>query len=210
MRLRCPLTWSPLGVLRLLTLSASPHVAYAMDSYPMSPDARSCSRYLGHPLDQRACQAAVDNLPKGTLPSIFTTRTRTATNNYVQVPVHFADAESNPTCLVTIDLDGHSQNDQFVFVPWIEIKEMAQIIVDSCVSPSNRGGFITYGVGRTFESLIHPTSYEGDNVEIPTPAWVWQPDESVEFVAIPYAPATNEYSKFCGQPECSISNSSML
>ncbi|CAF9934786.1 MAG: hypothetical protein ALECFALPRED_006089 [Alectoria fallacina] len=95
--------------------------------------------------------------------------------------------------MITIDLDGHSQSDQFVFVPWNEIRDMAQHIVDSCVYFLSRGGFITYGVGRTLESLIYPTSYGGDNAEIPYPAWVWEPDGTVEFVAIPSNPATDEY-----------------
>ncbi|KAL9131218.1 MAG: hypothetical protein Q9175_006826, partial [Cornicularia normoerica] len=130
----------------------------------------------------------------GSLPSIFTTRAHTATNNYIQVPVRYTDAEPEPSCMVTINLDGHSQDDQFVFVPWDEIREMARVIVDTCVDLFNRGGFITYGVGRTFESLVHPTTYGGDNAEIPTPAWVWEPDETVEFVAIPSIPSTNEYN----------------
>ena len=98
--------------------------------------------------------------------------------------------------MVTINMDGHSLNDQFVFIPWDEIREMAQIVVDICVDLMSRGGFITYGVGRTFESLIHPTTYGRTNAEIPTPAWVWQPDETVDSVAIPSTPSTNEYSKF--------------
>ena len=73
---------------------------------------------------------------------------------------------------------------------------MAQVVVDICVSLLVRGGFITYGVGRTLESLIHPTMYGENNAEIPTPAWVQQPDGTVEFVAIPPVSATTEYSKF--------------
>lgn len=96
-------------------------------------------------------------------------------------------------------------NDQFVFVPWDEIREMAQVIVNVCVDITSRGGFITYGLGRTLEALIYPTTYQ--NTEIPTPAWVWQPDGTVESVAIPSMPAINEYSKFSGRPSCSISNS---
>lgn len=167
-----------------------------MHSYPESPDTMSCSQFLGLSLYHWACQEAVDKLPRGTLPSIFTTRPHSATNNYIQVPVHYADAETRPSCTVTIDLDGHSLNDQFVFVPWDEIRAMAQLVVDSCVDILSRGGFITFGVGRTFESLIHPTAYGGDNDEIPTPSWVLQPDDTVESVAIPFVAASNEYSKF--------------
>lgn len=168
MRVQWLSVWPSSGILCLFTLIASPLIAFVAGSYPESPDAKACSEFLGYPLNHWACQAAVDNLPRGTLPSIFTTRAHTATNNYIQVPIHYADAESNPSCLVSIDLDGHSQNDQFVFLPWNEIREMAQVLVNRCVDLFNRGGFITYGVGRTLESLIDPTSY--DNAEVPTPA----------------------------------------
>ena len=188
-------TWGPSGILCLCTLFASPYVPYAVASYPVSPDAQACSLIHGHPLGHRACQAALDNLPRGTLPSIFTNRAHTATNNYIQVPVRYWDIGDEPSCMITIDLDGHSQSDQFVFVPWNEIREMAQIIVDTCVDIFNRGGFITYGVGRTLEAMIHPTAYGGNNAEVPTPAWVQQPDGTVEYVAIPSIPATNVNSK---------------
>ncbi|KAF6226016.1 hypothetical protein HO173_012606 [Letharia columbiana] len=194
MRSQWPSTWPPSGKLCLLACIASPYLAYASSSYPVLPDAQACSQFLGRPLGHWACKAAVDNLPRGTLPSIFTTRGHTATNNYIQVPVQYTDFEPEPSCMVTINLDGHSQNDQFVFVPWDEIREMAQVILDTCVDYLNRGGFITYGVGRTLESLIHPTTYGGDNAEFPTPAGVWQPDGTVEFVAIPSIPAINEYN----------------
>ena len=198
MRPQWPFIWLPSGNSGLFTLLVSLCVAYKIHSYPEPPDALWCSQSLGRPLGRWACQAAVNNLPRGTLPSIFTTRAHSATNNYIQVPVRYADAESRPDCTVTIDLDGHSRNDQFVFVPWDEVRQMAQVVVDSCVDTLSRGGFITYGIGRTFESLIHPTAYDGENAEIPTPAWVWQPDGTVNSVAIPSDPASNEYSKFCG------------
>lgn len=201
MLLRWSSAWPSSGFLRLFPLIAYP---YAVGSYPESPDTKACSQYLGYPLDHWTCQGAVDSLPRGALPSIFTPRAHTATNNYIQVPIHYADDEASPSCQITIDLDGHSLNDQFVFVPWDEIRAMAQVLVNVCVDLTNRGGFITYGVGRTFESLVHPTSYE--NAEIPSPAWVWQPDGTDEFVAIPYTPAVTEYSKFCGRPSCLIGN----
>lgn len=196
MRPQWPSAWLPSGKSYLLTLIISPHVAWGTAAYPVSPDAHACSQFLGRTLRHLPCQAAVDNLPRGNLPSIFTTRAHTATNNYIQVPVRYADAEPKPSCMVTINLDGHSQDDQFVFVPWDEIREMAQIIVDTCVDLLNRGGFITYGVGKTLESLIHPRTYGGNNDELPTPAWVWQPDGTADFVAIPSTPATTAYSKF--------------
>ena len=186
----------------LSALCLSPFIAYAMAARPKPPDAHVCSTFFGQPLIREPCQAAVDNLPRGTLPSIFTTRAHTATNNYIQVPIRYGNTESNPSCMVTVDLDGHSRTDQFVFVPWDEIRKLAQLLVDSCVSLLHRGGFITYGVARTFESLLDPTSYWGGNAEIPTPAWVWQPDGTIESIAVPSTDddTTFKYSKFGGSP----------
>ena len=172
-----------------------------MGSYPESPDTRVCGQTLGWPLTHSACQAAVNSLPRGSLPSIFTTRSHTVTNNYIQVPVHYSDVDSRPSCTVTVDLDGHSRTDQFVSVPWDEIREMAQVVVDTCVDLMHCGGFITYGVGRTLDSLVYPTAYEENeenDADIPTPAWVQQPDETVESVAIPSVATHHRYSKFSG------------
>ena len=169
-----------------------------MRSYPDPPDTQACSQFLGKPLSSEACQNAVNNLPRGSLPSIFTTRAHTVTNNYIQVPVQYSDYDLRPSCVVTIDLDGHSQTDQFVTVPWDAIREMAQGVVGSCVDLWRSGGYITYGVGRTFESLIYPTAYEANNPDLPTPAWVHQPDGTVAWVAIPSTSARNDYSKFSG------------
>ena len=196
MRPQWPSTWHFPGKLYLLLPCLFSFLDYAIGLYPESPDARACSQFLGRPLGHQECQAAVDNLPRGTLPSIFTTRPRTAANNYIQVPVRYSDDELRPGCSITVDLEGHSQTDQFVLVPWDEVREMAQAVVDTCVGLLNRGGFITYGVGRTLESLYNPTAYGGDDAKIPTPAWVRQPDGSVLFVAIPSVPTINEYSKF--------------
>ena len=196
MRPQWPHTRPPSGKPYLFLFCFSSFLKRAMGAYPESPDARACSQFLGRPLGHAECQAAVDNLPRGTIPSIFTTRTHTATNNYVEVPVRYNDNDLSPSCSVTIDLEGHSLSDQFVFVPWNEIREMAQAVVDTCVDILNRGGFITYGIGRTLESLIHPMAYGGDDAKVPTPAWVRQPDGSITYVAIPSAPAVNEYSTF--------------
>lgn len=166
-----------------------------MASYPVLPDALFCSAFLGGPLSKQSCQATVDNLPQGTLPTIFTTRAHTATNNYVQVPARYGDIELGYSCTITIDLDGHSRTDQYVLVPWDEVRKMAQAVVDGCVDGLHRGGYITYGIGRVFESLLDPTAYEGGHTEIP-PAWVQQPDGTVDTVAIPPTRAENEYSKF--------------
>ena len=194
MRPQQPSAWPFLGRMRLFVLLCSLFVADAAAIYPESPDTRICSQSLGRPLRHWACIAAINNLPTGNLPSIFTTRAQSAANNYIQVPVRYGGARPMPSCIITIDLDGHSLTDQFVSVPWDEIRKMAQVVVEHCVDIFNVGGFITYGVGRTFESLVFPTAY-GPDSDIPTPAVVRQPDGASSYVAIPFTPVINEYSK---------------
>ena len=185
--------WHFAGRLCLCALLISPHIFHTVTSYPEPPDALGCSRTLGRPLSHWACQVALDNLPRGSLPSVFTTRAHTRTNNYIQVPVRNAGVEPRPDCVVTIDLDGDSVNDQFIVVPWDEIRKMTQRIVDTCVKLLGGGGFITYGVGRTLETLIANGENNDDN---PTPTWVRQPDDTVEYVAIPLVSAVGRHSKF--------------
>ena len=207
MRRKWPFPWAASLKGYIFTL-ASLYVRSATGSYPVLPDAQACSRFLGSPLYHSDCQAAVDSLPRGSLPSIFTTNAHTTFNNYIQVPVRHMNAQANPSCMITIDLDGHSQSDRFVSVPWDEIRQMAQVIVARCVDRMYLGGFITFGVLRTFESLVFPTTYGTDNVPIPISAWVLQPDETVDFVAIPSTPPIFHYSEFCeikqNKPEFSI------
>ena len=134
---------APLAKLCLHIFIVFPYIFHATHSYPVSPDTYACRSSLGYPLGRWACRLALNNIPEGALPNIFTTRARTATNNYIEVPVRYVDSESRPDCIITIDLDGHSERDQFMFVPWNEIREMAQVVVDNCVdsSPTVSEGF---------------------------------------------------------------------
>ena len=204
MRLKWHFAWAA-SLKWYIFILASTYAPLVTGSYPVTPDAQACSRFLGRPLFHSECQEAVDSLPRGSLPSIFTTRARTAFNNYIEVPFRHMNAQSNPSCMVTIDLDGHSRSDQFVSVPWDELRQMAQVVVNSCVDRFSLGGFITFGVGRTFEALIFPTAYGTDNVPIPNPAWVLQPDETVAFVAIPNTPSIIDYSEFTRQSKLRLS-----
>lgn len=160
--------------------------ALAWQRYPVPPDKMSCSKELGRPLARWKCQAAIDQMPKGRLPSIFTTRQRSPENGWVTVPQRFHDNQGINGCIVHIDLDGHSTKDVFVMVPWDEIREMAQIIMDSCVWQMGSGGFITYGLGKTLQSLTGPVLYDINGREVPRPAWAQQPDGSINAVAVPY------------------------
>jgi len=150
-----------------------------------------CDKRFGKPLDISRCMAALSNLPDSTLPSIFTTRTHSDTNNYEQVPRRFVDAANHPACAITVDLEGHSQNDVFVLIPWIEVRAIARHIIDYCVGRSTRGGMSTFGLHHVFEAIISPTPYNPG----PEPAVIVNPDGSIDSVAIPPGPTDGRISE---------------
>ena len=168
-------------VLYLLSFS------FAYRDYPVPPDRFSCTKELGRPFSRWRCQNAVDSMPRGSLASVFTTRSSSPKNNWIHVPKRYGDGDrADHGCTVTIDLDGNSNKDVFVMVPWDDIHEMAQIVMDSCVNYLGSGGFITYGLGRTLEAMTGPVMYDVNGARIAAPGYVEQPDGSVDAVATPY------------------------
>ncbi len=143
-------------------------------------DVTVCDERFGKPLARSRCLAALSNLPYSTLPSIFTTRTHSETNNYEPVPRRFVDATTNPACAITVDLEGHSMNDVFVLVPWAEIRAIARHTIEYCVGRSTKGGMSTFGLHHVFEAVISPTPYDPST----EPAAVVNPDGSIDSVAM--------------------------
>lgn len=145
---------------------------------------KTCGKVFGHPMTEIPCEAALSNLPQGNLPSIFTTREKADTNNYNQVPIRYFDAADNPSCTITVDLDGHSKNDVFVLVPWNQIRSIAAQIIERCVGRFQKGGIQIHGLEQTFEGLIPFTPYDPVTA---APAQVVNPDGLVDptSVAIP-------------------------
>ena len=105
--------------------------------------------------------------------------------NFVTVPKRYADSEVHPSCIVTVDLDGNSKKNVYVLVPWKKIRRIVEDILDDCVDGLGAGGFETWGLKSTFDALANTTSDEADDVNNPVPAYVEQPDGSVDSVAIP-------------------------
>ena len=135
-------------------------------------------------------------MPATSLPTIFTTRTiRGGGSNFVTVPKRFVDSEERPNCVITVDLDGHSQHNVFVLLPWTEIRAMAEELLDACVVGLGWGGFETYGLKKTYDALINPTLYDPDEANNPVPAAVEQPDGDVDSVAIPSDTTTQGYGE---------------
>ena len=149
----------------------------------IGPDIGSCSAIYGI-LRRAPCEVALEGMPTGSIPSIFTTRTSDAGSNFVTVPKRYVDAEVLPRCAITIDLDGHSRNDVFVLIPWKKIRSIVEDILDDCVDGYAWGGFETWGLKRPFDAVINPTLYNPNN---PVPAQVEQPDGTLDtsVVAIP-------------------------
>ena len=150
------------------------------------PFAAFCASAYGYPLLLPPCQEALSTIPQGSLPSIFTTRQSTASNNWIQVPQRFSDHEDNPSCTITIDLDGHSPHDVFVQIPYDQVRSLAQIIIHACVTTRAIGGYVNYGLHSTVQALLEPTTYDGNPVpDTSFPSAVQQPDGVVDSVAIP-------------------------
>ena len=145
------------------------------------PDAHSCTKQYGHP-PLSACEAALNNLPYGELPSIFTSRTSEPTNNYITVPQYYVDS-AHPLCAITIDLDGHSTRDVFISVPWNTIRNITTGIIDRCIARINIGGWETFGLKRAFDAVISP-SFIGSEDGGSTAA-VADPDGTITSVAVP-------------------------
>lgn len=148
---------------------------------PRGPDTFSCSPRLSTTLKRRPCEAALSHLPQGTLPSIFTTRPAAPENNFHQVPKRYFDSGVNPQCSIDVALDGHSQRDVYVLVPWDKIRSMAIDLISLCVDGLSWGGWETFGLNASFEALISPSRYNGE------PAVVHNPDGSEDDsrIAIP-------------------------
>jgi len=155
------------------------------DIHPVPPDGYYCSTSLGfrYPA-MAACLAAWQDIPRGSGPSIFTTQPRTPTNKYVQVPQSYTDNNLNPQCTITIDLDGHSETDEFVLVPYDVIKDMTQDLITQCVT-GQMGGRMTYVMKGTLDSLLEPTAYDGSAIFVPLLAVVEQPDGSTGSIVFP-------------------------
>lgn len=162
----------------------------------VGPDVSSCDAIYGA-LSAAPCQVALQGLPTGSIPTIFTTRTSDSGNNFVTVPKRYVDSEIRPSCAITIDLDGHSKDNVFVLVPWKKIRTIVQDIIDGCVDRSGWGGFETFGLQRTFDAVIHPALSQPNDAHNAVPAQVEQPDGTLDttVVAIPSDTSSSGYGE---------------
>ena len=134
--------------------------------YPEPPDVSNCNRLLGRTLDIETCQEALSTMSRGRatgLISIFTTQS--SARGLTRVPLIFTASARRSLCVITIDLDGHSQNEDTVTVPWDVVRQVTQALIDKCASRSI-SGIITYGLGTTLNALMTPVAYSGLSIDL--------------------------------------------
>ncbi|KAI4185015.1 MAG: hypothetical protein L6R41_004387 [Letrouitia leprolyta] len=95
-----------------------------------------------------------------------------------QLPRRYTEPAGRLSCTITVDLDGHSQNDVTISVPWDVLRQVTQDLIDKCAS-RHLGGAITYGLGNTLDALVNPVAYDGASIDLT--AIVLQPDGSSAF-----------------------------
>ncbi len=155
------------------------------DNYPAPPHGYYCSTCLGFKYPaMAACLATWQDISRRNLSCIFVTQLRTSTNDCFQVLQSYAYNKLKSQRTTTIDLDGHSETDEFVLVPYDVIRDMTQDLVTKCVT-GQMGGRMTYGMKGTLDSLLKPTAYDGSALYVPLPAVVEQPDGNTGLFVFP-------------------------
>ncbi|KAL8935009.1 MAG: hypothetical protein Q9216_005629 [Gyalolechia sp. 2 TL-2023] len=116
---------------------------------------------------------------------------RSSNRGFTQLPLTYTEPAGRYSCAITIDLDGHSQNDVTVSIPWDVVRQVTQDLIDECAS-RHTGGIITYGLGNTFNALVNPTAYDGAAIDLT--AIVQQPDGSNTFATLAPEAIANGYN----------------
>lgn len=164
--------------LRIISLSLGIFHGHVV-GYHDAPDISHCNTRLGRMISVTACQTALSQMPRNRatgLNSVFASQS--SNRGFTQLPLTYIGSAGRRSCVITIDLDGHSQNDVTVTVPWDVVRQVIQALIDRCASRMI-GGMITYGLGNTLNALINPVAYDGAAIDLT--AVVQQPDGSDTF-----------------------------
>ena len=147
------------------------------------PNTASCNPGYGHPLIRWPCEIALSDIPTGSVPKTFSTKAKTQTDDWEQLPQRYVDNTAKPACVITVELEGHSQSDVSVTISYDMIKNIAINVKENCIHRLSWGGWETYGLDATFRALVPPTGYDGS---IPGQASaVENPDGSIDSVGLP-------------------------
>ena len=148
------------------------------------PNTASCNPGYGDPLIRWPCELAISDIPTGPVPRTFSKKAKTQTDDdWEQLPQQYFDSATKPACVVTIELEGHSQSDVSVTTSYDMIRSIAMNVKKNCIHRLGWGGWETYGLDATFRALVPPMAYDGS---IPRqPAAVENPDGSIDSVGLP-------------------------
>ena len=147
------------------------------------PDTNSCNPGYGHPLIGWPCEIALSDIPSGSVLKTFSTEAKTKTDDWEQLPQRYVDNIAKPACVITVELEGHSQSDVSVTISYDMIRNIAINVMENCIHRLNWGGWETFGLDATFRALVPPTGYDGS---IPGQASaVENPDGSIDSVGLP-------------------------
>ena len=154
---------------------------YAYDV--VHPNTASCNPGYGHPLIRWPCELAISDIPTGSVLRTFSTKAKTQNDDWEQLPRRYVDNTANPACVITVELEGHSQNDVSVTISYDMIRNIAINVKENCIHRLSWGGWETYGLDATFRALVPPTAYDGSIFQ--QPAAVENPDGSMDSVGLP-------------------------
>lgn len=149
----------------------------------VEPNTYSCGPGYGNPLIRWPCEIALSDMPTGSVPETFSTKAKSQDDDWIQLPRRYVDDTTHPACVITIDLEGHSQTDRSVMISWDIIGNIARNVMDHCVIEHSWGGWETYGLDATFRALVPPAAYDGSTR--PQPAAVENPDGSIDSLGLP-------------------------
>lgn len=147
----------------------------------VEPNTSSCSPGYGNPLIRWPCEVALSEMPTGSALKTFSTKTKSRNDDWIHLPQRHVDEDAQPACAITIDLEGHSQRDVSFSVSYDTIRIIAQNVMNHCIGGHGWGGWETYGLLNTFQSLRRPEPYD-----IAQQAAVFEnPDGSISSLGLP-------------------------
>lgn len=147
------------------------------------PNTASCNPGYGHPLIRWPCEIALSDIPSESVPRTFSTKVKNQADDWERLPLRYVDNTAKPACVITVDLDGHSQSDVSVTISYDMIRNIAINVKKNCVHRLSWGGWETYGLNATFRALVPPMAYDGS---VPRQAAaVENPDGSIDSVGLP-------------------------
>ncbi|KAG8530593.1 uncharacterized protein KY384_005096 [Bacidia gigantensis] len=143
-------------------MSLIDRISFAGPNLDVTTDMSGCSANYGYPLPP-ACATAFAKIPSDTGPWNFRHFPQAGSDNQLQVPLEYKDDNANPTCIITIDLDGHSDQDgtSEEWSTFPNIKAAASHVISQCVEPASVG----VHTPRWWEFPLAPTTPQPSNVD---------------------------------------------